>query len=239
MPTGPPAATYRPFDCLSALKAPSQGAAADSRFAALGADLQRLAALHNSDDDPSLFRRLMHDVEPFASPPGLPKRCGETPVFRAPPTTRQELRRLVDEGRGFVVSLTPEYLQGRAVDVAPTLVARLRDGEFAIQAHLDLHGYGAADAAEIFHRFLDESVARGLRTLLIIHGRGLSSAAAPVLKGEMVKWLCRGRWRRWVMAFASSPAVHGGAGATCVLLRRRPRAGKIHVRCDCLPGECA
>jgi DNA-nicking Smr family endonuclease len=58
--------------------------------------------------------------------------------------------------------------------------------------------------------------------ILIIHGRGLSSPAGPVLKTKVIQWLTTGPWRRWVMAFASARLCDGGAGATYVLLRRQP-----------------
>jgi DNA-nicking Smr family endonuclease len=62
--------------------------------------------------------------------------------------------------------------------------------------------------------------------VLIVHGRGLCSPAEPVLKGLVHRHLRRNPWRRWVLAFTSARMIDGGAGATCVLLRRRPRSRK-------------
>jgi DNA-nicking Smr family endonuclease len=58
--------------------------------------------------------------------------------------------------------------------------------------------------------------------VLIVHGRGLSSPAKPILKTKVIKWLTSGPWRKWVMAFTSARWCDGGAGATYVLLRKRP-----------------
>ena len=43
-----------------------------------------------------------------------------------------------------------------------------------------------------------------------------------MLKGKVFDWLTRGSLRAYVMALASARACDGGAGATYVLLRRRP-----------------
>jgi DNA-nicking Smr family endonuclease len=99
---------------------------------------------------------------------------------------------------------------------------RLHKGEFSIQGHIDLHGLTVVSAREAFENFLEESTATGKRMVLIIHGRGLSSPAKPILKTKVIKWLTTGRWRKWVMAFTSARLCDGGAGATYVLLRKRP-----------------
>jgi DNA-nicking Smr family endonuclease len=67
-----------------------------------------------------------------------------------------------------------------------------------------------------------EAVATGKRAVLIIHGRGLSSPALPVLKTRVAEWLTTGYWRKWVVAFTSARRCDGGSGASYVLLRRNP-----------------
>jgi DNA-nicking Smr family endonuclease len=44
------------------------------------------------------------------------------------------------------------------------------------------------------------------------------------LKEHVQFWLSHGRLGRLVLAFATAPAVDGGAGAVYVLLRRGPAA---------------
>ncbi len=125
-------------------------------------------------------------------------------------------------GRGFVVADTPEYIEGTGYRVSPRMAERLHRGEFAIQAPIDLHGLGVEEARLAFDDFLRESVIRNRRSLLVIHGRGLSSQGEPVLKARLTEWLTRGPWRKWVIAYASARLCDGGAGATYVLLRPRP-----------------
>lgn len=133
-----------------------------------------------------------------------------------------QLKELIKNGTGFIVSLTPEYVEGTANNVSPEVARRLHHGYFSIQAHIDLHGLGANDAHQAFDRFLNKSVMAGKQAVLIIHGRGLSSPHQPILKTKVYKWLTAAPWHKWVIAFSSARLCDGGAGATYVLLRPRP-----------------
>ena len=134
----------------------------------------------------------------------------------------QQLTDLVNNGTGFVVSLTPEYIEGIDHRVNPTIAHRLHRGDFSIQAHIDLHGLSVEAARETFDEFFHKSIADGKNAVLIIHGRGLSSPVAPVLKSKVYRWLTSSPWHKWVVAFTSARLCDGGAGATYVLLRQRP-----------------
>lgn len=142
----------------------------------------------------------------------------------------QKLNNLVENGTGFVVSLTPEYVEGKDRTVNPDIAQRLHRGEYSIQAHIDLHGQSVAAARESFDRFMHKSIASGKNALLVIHGRGLSSPAGPVLKLKMCQWLTSSPWRKWVVAFTSARLCDGGAGATYVLLRQRPRTKRFRKK---------
>ena len=134
----------------------------------------------------------------------------------------QSLQQLVEFGKGFVVSDTPEYIEGTGYNINPEFAKRLHRGDFSIQAHVDLHGLCVEDARAAFELFLKDSILTGKRAVLVVHGRGLSSPHKPVLKTKVVEWLKCGLWRKWVIAFSSARSYDGGAGATYVLLRQRP-----------------
>lgn len=137
------------------------------------------------------------------------------------------LRRLVDLGQGFSVADTPEYMEGVGGPAPPEITRRLHRGDFSVQAHVDLHGFSAEAAQDVFDTFMREAVATGKRAVLIIHGRGLSSPAQPVLKTRVAEWLTRGYWRKWVVAFASARLCDGGSGASYVLLRWKPTPKRL------------
>ena len=133
-----------------------------------------------------------------------------------------QLKKLVKYGTGFVVSLTPEYTEDTAQDVNPAIARRLHRGDFSIQDHIDLHGMRVHEAHEAVNAFLNKSIMSGKRAVLIIHGRGLSSPAKPVLKSKVYRWLTTSPWHKWVIAFTSARLCDGGAGASYILLRRKP-----------------
>jgi len=132
------------------------------------------------------------------------------------------LRRLVEDGQGFLVSNTPEYMEGVGYPALPEITRRLHRGDFAVQTHVDLHGLSVGEAREVFDAFMKQAVLMDKRAVLIIHGRGLSSPAEPVLKTKVAEWLTTGYWRKWVVAFTSARLCDGGSGASYVLLRQRP-----------------
>jgi DNA-nicking Smr family endonuclease len=134
-----------------------------------------------------------------------------------------DLRDLV-EGRGeFTIQYTDEYMEGLAPGVDRRLAQRLHRGDYAVQAHIDLHGHTVEEAKVIVERFVTAAYATGQRCILLIHGRGLNSKDnRPVLKEQVRIWLSHGRLSRLVLAFATAPVTNGGAGAVYVLLRRVP-----------------
>ena len=91
----------------------------------------------------------------------------------------------------------------------------------AVQAHIDLHGMIQADAKLALEEFIVGSVRKGLRTVLVVHGRGLRSPGGmPVLKHAAAQWLSHGHMGGYVLAFATARPADGGAGAMYVLLQR-------------------
>jgi DNA-nicking Smr family endonuclease len=184
--------------------------------------------------DHAVFKEAMADVKRIPQTKYAAK-IPPTPGSQRTPTnpdseTLSQLRKLVEDGTGFVVSLTPEYAEGIARGVNPEIARRLHRGDFSIQDHIDLHGLRVHEARETVDAFLKKCVATGTRAVLIIHGRGLSSRAEPVLKSKIYQWLTSSPWHKWVIAFTSARLCDGGAGATYVLLRRKPMTKRFRKR---------
>jgi DNA-nicking Smr family endonuclease len=137
---------------------------------------------------------------------------------------------LVSGQSNFDITETDEYVEGMRVGVDPRLVVRLRRGEFATQAHIDLHGM-IQDAARLaLTEFILESVRNGRRCVLVVHGRGRGSPGGrPVLKHATAQWLSRGNLCGYVLAFTSARPQDGGAGALYVLLKRDRRRAPFDV----------
>jgi DNA-nicking Smr family endonuclease len=106
----------------------------------------------------------------------------------------------------------------RRASVREDTLRKLRRGQLAVEAEIDLHGLTRHAAQDALRQFLNECVLHGLRSVRVIHGKGLRSGpAGPVLKEGVDHWL---RKLDNVAAFASARPVDGGTGALYVLLRR-------------------
>jgi DNA-nicking Smr family endonuclease len=175
-------------------------------------------------DDAEVFAREMRGVaqlprDNYVAPPrevaaAAPPRDEEAEVMAA-------LADLVSGRSVFDLTASDEYIEGLAQGLDRGLLKKLRQGQFAVQAHLDLHGKTRALAREAVEAFVVDSRQRGRRCVLIVHGRGLNSKdQIPVLKEGLKVWLARGRIARSVLGFCTARPVDGGAGAVYVLLRR-------------------
>jgi DNA-nicking Smr family endonuclease len=122
---------------------------------------------------------------------------------------------------GLHVDADGDGITGAAFGVARGLIHSLTKGEIAPEAELNLHHAPAHSAVHQAERFLEESVAKGRRCVLLIHGRGLHSGpGGPVLRTALVEAFGRRPLLDHVLAFTSAPPRHGGAGALIVLLRK-------------------
>jgi DNA-nicking Smr family endonuclease len=107
---------------------------------------------------------------------------------------------------------------GAALDSAERGRESRRLSSIRPQAVLDLHGMTGAEAESAIADFVDSSSRTGLEKVLVIHGKGLHSAGAPVLKKAA---------RRAIEAhplagrFGEADKADGGSGALGVLIRHR------------------
>jgi DNA-nicking Smr family endonuclease len=186
-------------------------------------------------DEQELLARAMHGVVPL-SPQRRQRVAHATPSSEPRPPLSEEaeglaaLAELVAGNVDFDVTDTREYVEGVVSGLDPRVVRQLRRGEFAWQAHLDLHGLTAAAARPAVERFLVDSLRAGHRCVLVVHGRGHNSKdRTPVLKEKLVSWLARSALSRMVLAFTTARPHDGGAGAMYVLLRRDRRRRPFRV----------
>lgn len=177
------------------------------------------------EDDSSLFRDAVHGVVPLPRDARASRGAPAPRQPRSGPTDEKAvliaLGDLVNRAAAFDVSDTDEHVEGMVADLDPRILRRLRAGELAYRAHLDLHGLTADEAKQATTAFVLRAMGSGHRCVLLVHGRGHNSPdQRSVLKDGLKQWLTRGELGRRVLAFSSARPYDGGSGAMYVLLRR-------------------
>jgi DNA-nicking Smr family endonuclease len=106
------------------------------------------------------------------------------------------------------------------------LKQRVARGREPIDARIDLHGMTQQQAHAALLRFLHRAQADGIRTVLVVTGKGSRSASdgaereRGVLKRQVPLWLALPEFRPLVVGFDAAHVGHGGEGALYVRLRR-------------------
>jgi DNA-nicking Smr family endonuclease len=218
-----------PFRDLAKLVGPRPAAPTTTIVSKPAAKPERVITKRPAEDDSSLFRDAVRGVRPIPEE----KRNHAAPQRRAGSAGRllteddealAELSDLVSGTAAFDISDTDEHVEGAVSGLDPRILRRLRAGEFAHQAHFDLHGMTLEQAKVAVREFIVRSMVVGRRCVLIVHGRGRNSPdQRPVLKDAVKVWLTRGELARRVLAFSTARSYDGGSGATYVLLRRERR----------------
>lgn len=181
---------------------------------------------HRPDDDEvSAFRQALQQagvrpIERNRADLGRPRR--EVASAAARRAAAQAVGDDATSGRtsdGRVEAVRPsEYLDFALPDLPWRTRSRLKRGDMAWEAGLDLHGYTMEEARGQLEGFLRDAAAEQRRCLLVVHGKAWGADSNyPVLKSHVNAWL-----REWpgVLAFCSAVDADGGTGAVYVLLRR-------------------
>ncbi|MGK2915251.1 MAG: DNA endonuclease SmrA [Porticoccaceae bacterium] len=177
------------------------------------------------DDDKQLFRDRVGAVTPVK---------GEASALRRVPAITpglQQRRRAAtraDQGRGnplagieHIARIKPlDPLCFRRDGVQHGVFKNLRQGRYAPETRIDLHGMSVAQARDAVQDFVRDALAHHIRCGLIAHGKGEYRDEPALLKSCVNHWL---RELEEVLAFHSAQRHHGGLGATYVLLRKSAR----------------
>ena len=181
-----------------------------------------------NDDEESLFSDEMSDVTPLRREARVRvsgKGAGRDSSLdhrrqAAVVDGRSDGNILTEDGIG-VQPLDPWYvLEFKRPGVQNGVFRKLRQGRYEAEARLDLHRMTTAVARRELFEFVCDSYELGIRSVIIIHGKGESRAErerSSILKGCTDHWL---RQLDAVQAFHSAQPRHGGTGAVYVLLRK-------------------
>jgi DNA-nicking Smr family endonuclease len=133
-------------------------------------------------------------------------------------------------GRGRPAAPPPKPSPG---DIDRRTRLRIARGHTAVEARIDLHGLTQARAHAVLLGFLASKQAEGLKTVLVITGKGRpgdserhSEGERGVLRRLVPAWLGARDAASLVESFGEAAAPHGGGGALYVRLRRRGRVSR-------------
>jgi DNA-nicking Smr family endonuclease len=179
----------------------------------------KAAAERKRAAEKDLFARAIGATEPL-------RRKAAVPLAPEPPAPIPVQHQL-DEQRVLRESLSDEFdvttlldvddaMSFRRPGIGTDVTARLRKGDWSIQAQVDLHGLRSDEAREALGGFIRNAHKQGLRCVRVVHGKGLGSPGRqPVLKTKTQRWLIQ---KNEVIAFVQAKPAEGGAGALVVLL---------------------
>lgn len=110
---------------------------------------------------------------------------------------------------------------GQSGGVDKRTAQRLRRGQLAIEASLDLHGMTQAEAHRALNGFLADAQASAKRCVIVITGKGRpDDPDSGVLRRAVPQWLDQSPNRGRIIAVQNAQPRHGGGGALYVLLRK-------------------
>lgn len=173
-----------------------------------------------SPEDAALFRASVGEVKPLPEMDRVTLQvAARKPVLRHTGNDRQTSASrpagTADTLSDFVPEITAEdYLDN---GLSRMTLRKLRRGTWPAQDSLDLHGNTTGAARKLLQQFLQDATHRGLRCVLVIHGKGLNSQDGEgVLRKLTRHWLTQ---HSQVLAFCNAQPRDGGSGAAVVLLK--------------------
>ncbi|SHO65014.1 DNA-nicking endonuclease, Smr domain [Pseudoxanthobacter soli DSM 19599] len=187
-----------------------------------------------TEEDRALWERLAATVEPLPQKRGrharqrdaavAPDAAGEAEASppRALPSTAPPGP--VAAGKPLVSRPKPPPM----VPLERRAVRRLKSGRSDVEDRLDLHGMTQEAAKARLMAFLARAQAGGLKTVLVITGKGGGSVvpldfAEPergILRRMVPLWLAMPAARALVVGYSEATISHGGSGALYVTIRR-------------------
>ncbi len=178
-----------------------------------------------TEDDTALFLRSVQGVKTINSPSGSGREAVRAGMAAQPGGADRDEEQLflqavqkIGTTRTFAKpELEAEEPPRRS---ASSRMRQLKRGTIKITEELDLHGFMKDEALVRLDRFIASAFRRGLKSVLVITGKGINSLEGPILQGAVASWLS-GSGKGTVAEFAPAPRDKGGSGAFVVFLKNK------------------
>ncbi|NDW14638.1 DNA endonuclease SmrA [Alteromonas genovensis] len=119
-----------------------------------------------------------------------------------------------------------DFIQFQQPGIQDGVFKKLRLGKYPLEVVISMAGKTLDESRNLLYQNVISGHEKGVRALLIKHGTGENSKPFPALKKSYVNhWL---RELEEVIAFHTAQPMHGGFGATYVLLKKHPQQKLIN-----------
>ncbi|MDO4841027.1 MAG: Smr/MutS family protein, partial [Desulfovibrionaceae bacterium] len=228
-----PAASVQPVERTAQQEAAQDDQSAQDASQDMSQDIS-MAQLLNGEDEHTerAFAKAMQGVKPLTVQGGrevVPAKEGGSSALAGARLDEQLYGRIE-----FAVDKKDEYVEGYVVGLDPRILDRLKAGAICPESSTDLHGLRVENSFEELRAFIRRCWEKGMRCLVIVHGRGKNSpGGVGVLCDRLRLWLTQEPFKRVVLAFCTAKPRHGGPGSLYVLLRKYKK--KAPVSWDATP----
>lgn len=110
-----------------------------------------------------------------------------------------------------------EVLSFKRVGIAHGVFKKLKNGQYPIEARLDLHRKTVKQAREEVFSFVKSCMGYDIRSGIILHGKAEHAQVPALIKSCVNCWLPQ---IDDVLAFHSAQIKHGGTGAVYILMKK-------------------
>lgn len=155
-----------------------------------------------TEEDHAEWREVVADVAPLAVEVKEP--------LPAPAPARQRTLQSSRPLPPVAPASAPEAIERGLLD-------RIAKGREPIEARLDLHGMTEAEAYQQFSSFIQRAYGNGMRTVLVITGKGRGGEGK--LRRSLLNWLELDELRGYISGYHTARTPHGGEGAWYIRIR--------------------
>lgn len=174
-----------------------------------------------SDEEIALWQEIAKSAKPLRRRRISPAKETEDPAAVVEPKPVAKPRPTVSAMKPSAKPIATKPAQPPLAPLGRRERSKLAKGRKQIDARIDLHGMTQAVAHRALIAFLHRAHGDGATFVLIITGKGRSSASeGGVLRRQVPLWMSLPELRSLVVGFEEAHIGHGGEGALYVRLRR-------------------
>lgn len=176
-----------------------------------------MSKMQPDEDDEFIWNKYVENIFPISKKQIFYKK-----------TKKLSAGRHVNYQKAYSGNALTSIKNGTSSDVDKNTAKKFKQGKFAIEGRLDLHGLTEKEAWDSVCEFVKKSYIEKKRCIIIITGKGHHIhknddifSTQGVLKEQLPKWLNTSELRPLILSYSEALPKDGGSGAFYILLRRQ------------------